>query len=164
MNKSKVTYGTSLVALSKTNIDIDNLKNKKIGIIKDTNSIEGYVISQEIIKEKNIDKNSLVQYDDFILMLNDLYDENIDAIFISSQYASTYGSIEHFGNISETTKVLITKTKVMEKQENISNNYNVRLRSFYHAYIRCSIIWWWFRRSSTSFNADNMLLTLILKP
>ena len=128
MNKSKVTYGTSLVALSKTNIDIDNLKNKKIGIIKDTNSIEGYVISQEIIKEKNIDKNSLVQYDDFILMLNDLYDENIDAIFISSQYASTYGSIEHFGNISETTKVLITKTKVMEKQENISNNYNVSIK------------------------------------
>jgi len=122
LNKNEVTYGTSLVVLSNSNVTIDNLKNKKIGIIKDTQSIEGYIISQEIIEEKNIDKNTFVEYDDFIMMVNDLYDGNVDAIFISHQYTSMYSSIEHFANIGDETKVLFTKKKKMEKKEELNSN------------------------------------------
>ena len=139
LNKNEVTYGTSLVVLSNSNVTIDNLKNKKIGIIKDTQSIEGYIISQEIIEEKNIDKNTFVEYDDFIMMVNDLYDGNVDAIFISHQYTSMYSSIEHFANIGDETKVLFTKKKKMEKKEELNSNTTANVTEPFLAFIGPSI-------------------------
>lgn len=56
------------------------------------------------------------------MMVNDLYDGNVDAIFISHQYTSMYSSIEHFANIGDETKVLFTKKKKMEKKEDLNSN------------------------------------------
>lgn len=125
MNKSEATYGTSLVTLSNSQIDtVADLKNKKIGIITDTSSVEGYVISQEMINENKMNKDNLVEYDDFLSMLNDLYDENIDAVFLSSGYVSMFSSIDGFSNIKSKTKVIISKTKTMKKVDNTSGNSN----------------------------------------
>ncbi|MEG2621231.1 MAG: LCP family protein, partial [Bacilli bacterium] len=117
------TYSTSLITMNNSKINnINNLKGKRIGIISDKNNVEGYIISKEIIKSNNITKDSLVEYDDFINMLNDLYKGKVDAIFISSSYASLFGNVDGFNNLKDTVKVITSKEKLMKKNNDKTSN------------------------------------------
>jgi polyisoprenyl-teichoic acid--peptidoglycan teichoic acid transferase len=124
LNKTEVTYSTSLISLSESNIKkLGDVKDLKIGIIDDKNSVDGYVISKEIIAQHNLDKtNNIIEYESFIEMLNDLYDGEVSAIFISSNYTTMFSSIEHFEKINEDTHVIISKSKQLIKRENEDNN------------------------------------------
>lgn len=159
MNKTDATYGTSLITLSNSGIDeISDLKSKKVGIIKDTTSIEGYIISQEIIKANSIDKKMIVEYDDFLSMLNDLYEGNIDAVFISSGYVSMFSSIDQFANIKEETKVITSKTKTMPKQENTGSNSGAKITKPFTMLIMGIDSTEEDIKSATSFNGDSLIL------
>ncbi|MDD3048883.1 MAG: LCP family protein [Bacilli bacterium] len=128
INKSSITYSTSLITLKTSNIKkVSDLKDKKIGIIKDKENIEGYIISQLIIKENNIDKDTLVEYEDFLSMIKDLYDDDLDAIFISSNYSSMFSSIDSFEKIADETKVIVSKEKTMAKEEESKTQTNKKL-------------------------------------
>ena len=79
---SKITnkeagYSTSLVTLNSSKINkINDLDDENlIGMISDTNNVEGYKLPMEIVKSKKIDKKSIVSYDDFTSMLKDLYNK-----------------------------------------------------------------------------------------
>lgn len=119
MNKNYVTYSTSLITLTDSNIDkISDFKDKKIGIISDKKSPDGYIISREIINENKLtEKNDLVEYDNFSSMLVDLYDNEIDGVFISSNYSIMFKNIEQFENIDKDTKVITKKEKKMKKSD-----------------------------------------------
>jgi LCP family protein required for cell wall assembly len=159
MNKSEVTYGTSLIVMSGTGIDTANdLGNAKIGIISDTDSVEGYIISQEIIIENNISKDYLVKYDDFLLMINDLYEGNVDAIFISSDYVSMFSSIDHFANIKSETKVLLTKKKTMDKQDDTTSNTGSQITEPFTMLLMGIDSTEDDISSTTSFNGDSLML------
>ena len=119
INKVYVTYSSSLVTMSKNSADkISDIKDYKIGILKDKTSPEGYIIPQEIIKENNLnDNNEIKKYDDYSTMLVDLYSGEIDAMFTSSSYVSMFSSITGYENIQTDTKVIITKDKKMKKSD-----------------------------------------------
>lgn len=118
VNKNYDIYSTSLVTLTDSKItNINDVKNLKIGIIEDTSSIDGYVISKEIIEENSLENNKLINYSGFASMLSDLYDKELDAIFISSGYTSMFSGIEKFTNISSETKIIISKEKKIKKEE-----------------------------------------------
>ena len=70
INKVYVTYSSSLVTMSKNSADkVSDIKDYKIGILKDKTSPEGYIIPQEIIKENNLnDNNEIKKYDDYSTM------------------------------------------------------------------------------------------------
>ena len=58
-NKDTVTYSSSLVVMSENEAtDIKDIKNYNIGILKDKQSAEGYIIPQEVIKEKKLEDRS----------------------------------------------------------------------------------------------------------
>ncbi|MEG0994911.1 MAG: LCP family protein [Bacilli bacterium] len=125
MNKDTITYTTVLITKKDSKIKNENdLVDKKIGIINDKSSIEGYIISQDIIKEKKLNsKNKLVSYDDYTSMLNDLDKEEIDAMFISSNYKIMFQNIEGYVAITEDTKVILEKKEQKKKDNNdLSNN------------------------------------------
>ena len=63
--------------------------------------------------EKNI-----IKYDEFIEMINDLYDSKIDAMFISSSYVSMFVTEDGFENIADETKVIYEKSKKAIKKQN----------------------------------------------
>ena len=119
MNKKYVTYTSSLVVLSDNEAEsIDDVKNYKIAILKDTTSPEGYIIPQTIIKENKLhDENDIVEYESYTEMIADLYTKDLDAIFLSSEYASIYSSISGYENIGNETKKIISKSKKMLKTE-----------------------------------------------
>ncbi len=111
------SYSSSLIVLKSSNIkDIKNLKNKKIGIYSNKESIEGYVIPNEIIKEKKLNSsNEVLKYDNMIEMLEELYAKKIDAIFLSSNYPIIF-SYNGFKNIEEETLVITSKEKIIKNK------------------------------------------------
>lgn len=124
---SKITnkesgYSTSLVTLKNSSIkDIKELDDRKIGMINDSNNIEGYSIPMEIIKEKKINEENIARYDSFTEMLKDLYNQEIDAMFVSSSYVSMFVTEEGFENIANETKVIYEKNKKAIKKQNTSS-------------------------------------------
>lgn len=124
---SKITnkesgYSTSLVTLKSSSInDIKDLDDSKIGMINDSNNIEGYSIPMEIVKEEKINEENIASYDSFTEMLSDLYNKEIDAIFISSSYVSMFVTEEGFENIANETKVIYEKNKKAVKKQSTSS-------------------------------------------
>ncbi len=116
-NKDTVTYSSSLVVMSENEAtDIKDIKNYNIGILKDKQSAEGYIIPQEVIKEKKLeDYNNIKKYNNYSSMIADLYSGDVDAIFISSNYVSMFTSIEAYQNIESDTKVVYEQEKKMKK-------------------------------------------------
>lgn len=124
---SKITnkeagYSSDLVTLKDSELkSISDVKDKKIAMISDPNNTEGYTLPMEIIKDKNLDEESIIRYDDFITMIKDLYDKKIDAMFISSSYVSMFATEEGLENIGDETKVIYTKSKKAVKKQNTSD-------------------------------------------
>lgn len=121
---SKITnteagYSSSIVVLKDSNIkSIDDLDDKKIGMISDSNNIEGYTLPMEVVEKEKIDEKNIIKYDNFIEMINDLYDSKIDAMFISSSYVSMFVTEDGFENIADETKVIYEKSKKAIKKQN----------------------------------------------
>ena len=115
------SYSSSLITLSNSSLNkISDITDEKIGIISDTNNIEGYKIPMEIVKEKDLEEDNLVSYDTFTEMLTDLYDEKIDAAFVSSSYVSMFSTEDGFGSLKDETKVIYEKTKKTKIKKNSS--------------------------------------------
>lgn len=109
------TYSSSLIVLN-DNKDKSISSLDKIGMISDKNNIESYIIPKEIIKENNIDNDKIVSYDDFLLMLDDLYDKKIDGAFVSSSFSKMFSSNDKYSDIKNKVSVIETKDKKMKKQ------------------------------------------------
>jgi len=132
INKSKIVYSSSLVTLSSNKIEsIDDVTGLKIGIINDTLSIDNYIIANEIIEEHSLKKdNEIEEYDDILNMLGDLYDKDLDAIFISSNYSVMFSTTEGYENISTDIKEIITKDKTVAKNNKISSGNSSTAKPF----------------------------------
>ena len=101
-----LVYTSYLISLNDTTLKEDSI----LAMVSDTESIEGNILAKQIIKENKLTQN-IKTYDDesgdpYLEMLYDLYAGSVDAIFISSNYVTLYGSEEDFGNIATETKML----------------------------------------------------------
>ena len=119
INKKYVTYSSSLVVLKDNAANkISDIKNYKIGILNDKTSPEGYIIPQKIIKEKKLqDENDVINYDNYIEMITDLYSKEVDAIFLATDYPTIYSSMAGYEEIQNETKIIISQEKEMLKSE-----------------------------------------------
>lgn len=119
MNKSKITYTTVIATKSESKLnDINDLQDKKIGIVVDETSIDGYIIGLEIIKDQNLENdNEIVEYTDFSSLVKDLYGSKIDAMIISKNYPSMFKAMDDYKNIEQETKVIYEKSKTLTKDE-----------------------------------------------
>lgn len=117
--KNYKTYSTSLISLSSGNIHSvsDLTSSSKIGRVSNKSSVEGYKLTKNIIKNNNISESSIVDYDEPVSMLYDLYDGKIDALFISSNYVDTYSTTEKFEHIASETIELDKYSKKMKIQK-----------------------------------------------
>ncbi len=117
MNKDKITYTTAVLVMKDSKAEkIDDLKEKKIGIVIDETSIDGYVIGMEIAKENNLEKN-IKEYSNVTSLVKDLYSKKVDAIIISKNYPSMFKNIDKYKNIEEDTKIVFEKSKTLTKEE-----------------------------------------------
>lgn len=118
-------YSTSIVTLKDNKAtDINSIGNGKFGILNDENSIDGYQIAQDIIKEHNL-KNEIIKYDVYTSLLTELYEGNIEYVFLPSNYVVMFNQIEGFEKIEQETKVIYTKEKKVKKK-NISKKTSIK--------------------------------------
>ena len=110
--RNKINYTTNLITLSKNEFT----KDSTIGIISNKDDIEGYILPQELIKKKNL-KNALVTYNDYFSMMKALFDEKVDAIFVSSNYITIFQNEDEYSNLSNDTKVIYKLTKEMKNKD-----------------------------------------------
>lgn len=117
INRDNVTYSSSLIVSKDSEIDnIKDLSDNKIGILSDESSPEGNIIPNEVIDKNNLkDENEIVEYDDYFTAMADLYDGEVDSIFVPTDYPSMFSSIETYQNIAEDTKIILTQEKKMKK-------------------------------------------------
>ncbi len=131
-DNNKETHSTSIVVKKDAKYkDIDDIKDKTIGIITDKNSIAGYNIPHQIIEEEEIDTKNLRDYDDFYSMIDDLLNDKIDAIFLPSGYTTMFSSTDGYENLDTTTKVIYTKEteivleNIEEEQPDITKPFTI---------------------------------------
>lgn len=108
---SKTTYSASIVALKENKAkDISDVKKAKIGMIKDKNSVDGYQIPQEIIKEEKL-TGKTVTYDSYPALLDALLEKKIDYVFLPTNYTVMFQSMDAYADLGKTTKIIYTKKK-----------------------------------------------------
>lgn len=119
MNKDKITYTSVLVTKEDSKLmNIDSLKDNKIGIVVDETSIDGYIIGLEIINDEKLEENNkIIEYTDFSSLVKDLYKEEIDVMIIGKNYPSMFKSIKEYQNIENDTKIIYEKSKTLTKEE-----------------------------------------------
>lgn len=113
VSTNTTTYSTSIVTLKTNKAEtINDIGSSEIGILKDENSIDGHQLPKQMIKNnKVLASNKLTEYDDYISMLNDLYEGNIHYIFLPSSYVIKFRSLEGFEEIESETKILHSEEK-----------------------------------------------------
>ena len=110
--RNKINYTTNLITLSKNEFT----KDSTIGIISNKKDIEGYILPQELIENKKY-KNAIVTYNDYYSMMRALFDEKVDAIFVSANYITIFQDEDEYSNLAEDTKVVDKLTKEMKNQD-----------------------------------------------
>ncbi|MDD6757265.1 MAG: LCP family protein [bacterium] len=119
INKAYVTYTSDLVVMKDNEAEkVDDIKDYTIGILKDKDSPDGYIIPQEMIKENKLeDDNEIKKYDDYSTMLVDLYAGDVDAIFITDNYVDMFASVSGYEDVGTDTKIILSKNKKMKKSD-----------------------------------------------
>lgn len=155
--KDKVEYTSYLITLSDKELKEDSV----LGMIDDENSIEGNILAKEIINDnkltQKVKKYDSQNSDAFLEMLYDLYDEELDGMFISNNYVTLYSSEEDFGNIINETKVLYKKSGLfkntdatMDSNKSLKDPFTVLLMGVDSEYNGLN--------ANAAFNGDTLLL------
>lgn len=117
--KENITYSVSLV--SKENIDINDVKNKNIALINNSNK-ELNEVSNLIISNNSLDStNKIIEYENTTDMVKALYNKDVDLALLPSNYASIFSSIDEYKDIKDETYEIISKSKSIKK---VSTNTN----------------------------------------
>lgn len=88
-------------------------EDKILGMVDDKESIEGYILANKLIKKEKL-KNKVIKYAGFTELLSAFYNKEVDAIFVSSNYKTLFGS-DAYPNIGDETNILY---KFSEKRKN----------------------------------------------
>ncbi len=115
------TYSSSLVTLNSNSVsDLKGISGEKLGILSDNNSIEGYEIPKDVIKNKKLD-NETKEYSTYIEMIDALYKGEINYIFLPTNYSVMFGSMDGYQDIKDKTKIIFTEKKNKKEKSTLNN-------------------------------------------
>lgn len=116
INKDEVTFTTNLLTLK--DYKLTNNKDTILGMIRDEKDIAGHILAKELISKEKLDKVNIVYYDDYHLMIDDLYDKKINGFFIASNYRLIYAEDEKYSGLPDLTIVVKEYSKKIPKKDN----------------------------------------------
>lgn len=106
----KITYNTYLITLKNTEFNNDS----KIGLISSKRDKDNNELSTKLYKNKKL-KNDITEYEDYIKLLLDLYNKEIDAAFVPGNFDTLFRNEEGFENINNDIKIIY---EYSEKKKN----------------------------------------------
>lgn len=123
INKSKIVYSASIVTKKNSKIkSIDDIDNLKLGMINDVLSIDNYTIAKEIVDDNSLESdNEIIEYEEVLNLIKALYNDEVDAILISSNYANMFKTTEGYENIDQDLKTIYTQDKTVAKNDSTGN-------------------------------------------
>lgn len=155
--KEETTYEVSVISKSNSNINkITDINKNLIGIIKEDNKEVINELSNEIIKENNLNKdNEIKEYNSSSDIINALYSDEIDIALVESNYVSIFSTIDTYKNISTETKKITSKSKTSKKEDGKTSKgkdepFTILLLGMDSTIKDISTV--------TSFNADSIML------
>ena len=151
MSEERVRYSSSLVAMKDGSID----NNSTIGIINNKDDIEGYVLAKKLLEKEKLTNVELKEYVNYLDMLMDLYEHEVDGILIGSNYVANFSTYEVFVNIATNTKEIAyyseeMKVKNTQNQKKLTEPFSILLLGVDSASDGL--------KSNASFNGDTMML------
>ena len=108
----RLVYTSYLIALKDTEFNNDS----SVGMLDSENEIEWNVLARKLYSEEKL-ANSITDYTDYNEMIRDLYNGDIDAIFVPGNYVTLFSNEEQYQNISSETKVLYEYSEEMDNQD-----------------------------------------------
>lgn len=100
--EESTTYSVTLITFNKDIKKMDDVDGLNIGIIKDKSDVANCILGKELIKENDLDKyNEIIEYDSVPELLNAIYKDEVNAIFINSEYKTLYGNLEEYSDIAD---------------------------------------------------------------
>lgn len=108
----RLMYTSYLIALKDTEFDNDS----SVGMLDSENEIEWNVLARKLYSEEKL-ANSITDYTDYNEMIRDLYNGDIDALFVPGNYVTLFSNEEQYQNISSETKVLYEYSEEMANQD-----------------------------------------------
>lgn len=108
MNKDELTYTT--IMLSKSEVKLDLINGKKIGVISDKEDISNYILPMEVIDKNNLKiNNEIVEYSDLVTLMSALINDEVDFIFISNDYKSKFALVEGYTEDTKLYEITVYK-------------------------------------------------------
>ncbi len=108
----KLVYTTYLIAMKDTEFD----NGSSIGMLNDEEEIEWNILASKLYSEEKL-VNSITDYDDYNVLIRDLYEGDIDAIFVPGSYVTLFSNEEQYQNIASETKILYKYSEERENQD-----------------------------------------------
>lgn len=108
----KIIYTTYLITLKDSSFS----EESKIGIINKTIDNDNHELSTKLYKNKKLD-NDTTEYTDYIKMIGDLYNGNIEAIFVPGNYVTLFKNENGFENIASDTKIIYEYSEKMQNED-----------------------------------------------
>lgn len=118
MSKDKILYTTNMILLNDK--EFSNTEDFKVGILNNETDVEGNILPKEYIKYEKL-KVNVTEYDSNFELLEKLYNGELDAIFITSNYVIKFEGYDAYKNIENEVKVQFTYSKEMKNQDYIEN-------------------------------------------
>lgn len=117
MVQKELKYTTNLIALKDTKFKSTSI----IGMIESENDIEGNKLAKKLIKKNSL-TNKVEYYEDYHSLISALYQGEIDACFVSSNYAIIFGNEKFESDEGEEETPIGERVKVIyEHSENMQN-------------------------------------------
>ena len=127
MNKDELTYTT--IMLSKSEVKLDLINGKKIGIVNDKEDISNYILPMEVIDKNNLKvNNEIVEYSDLVTLMNAFINDEVDFIFISNDYKVKFALVEGYTEDTKLYEITVYKKnyqKAHVEKETISDKTEV---------------------------------------
>ena len=118
LNKD-ISKSTSLVTLSSNNVkNVEDIKKSNIGLTNMKEDVQAYDLPKEIINDFKLDKNNEIkEYNQYLNMLDDLLKEEIDYVFLPTNYLDIFRDVDGYDDLDKKTRIVYSKTKNVSKKE-----------------------------------------------
>lgn len=123
-SKNEITYKTVLLTFNNKYKSIEDVKDSKVGIVEDKEDEELYILPMKVISDNLVKSNNEIKkYNSVIDLMSALYKEEVDLIFINSNYKDLFISFEEYNDLPEKAIEVMEYSvkKEVQKEENKSS-------------------------------------------
>ena len=120
-SKDNQIYKTVVITYKDDYKKLNEIENTTFGIVEDKSNIQSNILPKELINKYKIDSkeknNEIKEYNSVEEMLQALIDEEVDTIFVSSNYKEIYGKLEQFENKLNDIKEIDSYSKKIKNKD-----------------------------------------------